>query len=366
LIKRKRRQITIMVSKFIKANVKYPEQDVIAEFGGDTLDLGVVVKARAVQRLSIPVENLLEHVLVVGSTGSGKTRTVAKILRELSMKANHVISVVLDWHGEYSELLREFTYISPYEAPVTLTPEDHEAFIDLLSDTLELSPPQAFVLKQVIEHVGDKIDSIEALIDVLENFEDQSGWMRESRLALLRKLAPLTNSKYSRLVQFSSTTQRFNCLIENAKSSTIIVGLAEIHNTVVRRIYSAMVIRSISEKAFSNSLDKRALIVIEEAQNYIDREKPLRMISTMLAEIRKFGVGVVLVSQSPSKLLEDAMINTNTKIIHSIKSSIDLDVVNKVLYLPFEYQKIIPYLDVGEAVVYTRGLKKPVIVKVEW
>jgi len=305
-------------------------------------------------------------VLVVGSTGSGKTHTVAKILRELSVKANHVISVVLDWHGEYSKLLREFTYISPYEVPVTLTPEDHEAFIELLSDTLELSPPQAFVLKQALERAGARIDSIESLMDVLENFEDQSGWMRESRLALLRKLAPLRNSRYSRLVQFDNSTRCFNSLIENAKSSTIVLSLAEIHNTVVRRIYSAMVIRSVSEKAFSNLLDKRVLLVIEEAQNYIDREKPLRMISAMLAEIRKFGVGVVLVSQSPSKLLEDAMINTNTKIIHSIKSSTDLDVVNRVLYLPFDYQKIIPYLDVGEAVVYTRGLKKPVIVKIEW
>jgi len=363
---RKRRQTTIIVPKFIKATVKYPEQDVIAEFSGDALDLGVVVKARARQRLGIPVENLLEHALVVGSTGSGKTHTVAKILRELSTKVDHVISVVLDWHGEYSKLLEEFTYISPHEAPVTLTPEDHESFLDLLSDTLELSPPQAFVLKQVIERSGGRIDSVETLIDALEEFEDQSGWMRESRLALLRKLAPLKNSKYSRLVQFDSSIQRFNFLIENARSSTIVVGLAEIHNTLVRRIYSAMVIRSISENALSNSLERRVLLVIEEAQNYIDREKPLRMISTMLAEIRKFGVGVILVSQSPSKLLEDAMINTNTKIVHSIKSSVDLDVVNKVLYLPFEYQRIIPYLDVGEAVVYTRGLKKPVIVKIEW
>jgi len=360
-MKKKQKKIFITVPDFIKATVKYPEQDVIARFNSVILELGFAIKSKTPCRVGIPLSNLFEHVLVTGSTGSGKTYTVAKILRELENRADDVIAVVLDWHGEYCGLVNG-AYISPYQAPVDLVSSDYSSLVELLSDVLDLTPPQSFILEKVMLHRNGKLKDIESLIHALEDYEDQSGWMRESRLALLRKLSPLGNSKYSKLFRINISGDEQEREVFNR--SILILGLSEIESIVVRRIYSALWIRKIFGKALTRSINKKLVLVIEEAHNYVDREKPLKLISTMLAEVRKFGVGLILVSQSPSKLLEDVMINTNTKIIHSIKSSIDLDIISRVLYLPPEYQRIIPYLDVGEAIVYTRGLKKPLIIRV--
>ncbi|MCC6043538.1 MAG: ATP-binding protein, partial [Desulfurococcaceae archaeon] len=84
-----------------------------------------------------------------------------------------------------------------------------------------------------------------------------------------------------------------------------------------------------------------------------------------LREFRKFGVGLVIISQSLTQLVEDASVNTNTKIIHSVKSKQDLEVVEKTLYLDQELLETLPYIEPGEAVYSTPSLKKPVLVKIE-
>jgi DNA helicase HerA-like ATPase len=76
-------------------------------------------------------------------------------------------------------------------------------------------------------------------------------------------------------------------------------------------------------------------------------------------------VGLVILAQSISQLVEDALANTNTKIIHSIKSKQDLEVVEKAIYIDYSFLSLIPYLEVGEAVYTTIGLKKPVLIRVE-
>lgn len=59
------------------------------------------------------------------------------------------------------------------------------------------------------------------------------------------------------------------------------------------------------------------------------------------------------------------MKNTGTKIIHSIRSSIDIDVISKIMKLSHEYEKLLPVLDPGEAIFYNPSYKYPVIIKVE-
>ncbi len=342
---------------FIKTIVKYPEQRLIASNSGEHIEIGYLVKSVIPVRIGIPVNNLWEHVFITGSTGSGKTCTVARIINGVIERDYPFKVFVFDWHGEYTGLLKNYIYVDPYEYRVDLNIEETYWFIDLLYDVLELTPSQAYVLEKVFrkKRIGDLVE----LVNAIESFDDEAGWMRESRLALLRKLSPLIRSGYIDL--FTNGSEWFNTV----DKGVFIVDVSRITSYVVRRIYTAILLKKVFSQAIANGLENNVILVIEEAQNLLDRERPVKIVSSMLAEVRKFGIGLIIVSQSPSRLLEDVMINTNTKIIHSIKSSIDLEIVNKVLYLPMEYQKIIPYLDVGEAILYTRGFKKPVIIRID-
>lgn len=356
----KRGGVSPFITCFARVTVNYPEQDVLLRSSSRVIELGYAIKSRTSARVGIPLENLFEHALVAGSTGSGKTYTVSKIVNEIASKKYSLGTIVFDWHGEYRSLVEGYSYVDPYDHPIDLF-SDLYSLVDLLVDALELTPSQAYLLEKILRQFSRRVDSLSSLVNVVDSYSDESNWMRESRLSLLRKLSLLSRDNYEELFSGERSANPF--FVEKS-DNVYILDVSRIRDVLVRRIYTALTLKKVLSYSVNSPSRRGLLIVLEEAQNVVDRERPLKLISSMLAEVRKFSVGLVIVSQSPFKLLEDVMINTNTKIVHSVKSSIDLEIISRVLYLPSEYQKLLPYLDVGEAILYTRGLKKPVLVKV--
>ena len=302
---------------------------------------------------------MFQHVLVVGSTGSGKTYTVSRIVSKAVKRDNELRSVIVfDWHGEYTGLLDVYEYIDPWDLPVNIIGSDIYETVDLISDVLELTHPQSFMVEKILSR--EKISNIHELYRILESLEDVASWMRESRLSLLRKLSPIVRDAYIDLFKGDR-----NNYVNLAGRSVMIIDVSKIKDPLIRRIYIAFYLKKLFSVALERMLTGRLLIVVEEAYNLLNRDKPIRLISRMLAEVRKFGIGLIIVTQSPSTVVEDVMINTNTKIIHSLKSSCDIDLINKTLYLTEEFRQIIPYLDVGEAIIYSRSYKKPLLIKVK-
>jgi DNA helicase HerA-like ATPase len=301
-------------------------------------------------------KELTRHTLILGSTGSGKTHTAAKLLE----RAEGYSRLVLDWHGEYSSLLDHATIINPYSAPIGLDIGDTYETVELFTEALELTSPQSYILSRVIE--SRRIDDIDELVRILEGLTDESSWMRESRLALIRKITPLARSGYRNLFrQESDIVDKFS----TGSNGILIMDVSRIKDPLVRRVYSLMLLKTIFTKAISKKIRGRLLVCIEEAQNLLSRMNPASLIVRMLGEIRKFGVGLIIVSQSPTSIDEAAMKNTNTKIIHAVTSSQDLEELEKSIFMPRDTLRLLPYLEVGEAVLYSRHYKKPVIVRVE-
>lgn len=349
----------------MKPTIKYPRQEYLARFSGETIDIGEVINSKIPVRARIQVNTLTHHTLVVGSTGSGKTHTVSIIVNELIRKTSKYRVLIIDWHGEYMKLINKAEYFEPKRVPLNIIEQNNiYDFIELLQDSLSLTLPQVFILEKIFENKNHMINSIYDLKNILEDIEDEGSWFRESRLSLLRKISPLTRDSLREI--FGSSRDK---LVEyiNTYENPIIIDASRIQDPYIRRIYVSILLKKIFREAIKRRIGShnKLLVVLEEAQNVLGRNNYIGIITRMLSEIRKFGIGLVIVSQSPSQLVDEAMLNTNTKIIHSIKSLNDLEVVSKSLYLPLNIEKIIPYLDVGEAVLYTRGLKKPVIIKVK-
>ncbi|ADI32646.1 ATP-binding protein [Staphylothermus hellenicus] len=349
----------------MKPIIKYPRQEYLARFSGETIDIGEVINSKIPVKASIQVDTLTHHTLVVGSTGSGKTHTVSIIVNELVRKTSKYKVLIIDWHGEYMKLINRAEYLEPRRMPLNIIEHNNiYEFIELLQDSLGLTPPQVYILEKIFENKKYMINNIYDLRNVLENIEDQGSWFRESRLSLLRKISPLTRDGLREV--FDAYKDKIIDYI-NICENPIIIDASRIQDPYIRRIYVSILLKKIFKEAVKRKVWSRnkLLVVLEEAHNVLGRNNYIGIVARMLSEIRKFGVGLVIVSQSPSQLVDEAMLNTNTKIIHSIKSLNDLEVISKSLYLPLNIEKIIPYLDVGEAVLYTRGLKKPVIIKVK-
>ena len=108
------------------------------------------------------------------------------------------------------------------------------------------------------------------------------------------------------------------------------------------------------------------LTVIEEAHRLLARptggsnpdqaqakERAAAEFANTLAENRKYGEGMVIAEQIPVKLVEDAIKNTNLKIMHRLTAEEDRQYVGRSMGLDESQERFVSRLQTGEALVYS-------------
>lgn len=304
--------------------------------------------------------SLFRHILIAGTTGSGKSYTASLIAKRVA-EILKIPTVILDWHGEYPGLLSDYGVIDPFGTPLQLFTNDPKD-LAVISSVLELTSSQEYLLEKITKRVElSKLKTIETFLDYLEGVPDESSWMRESKLALHRKLSLLARESYGSLFKLHDPIR--NAIHELKCNSPCVVDLGGINDVSVRRLYAAFLVKRLVDSYIQAK--RPVLVVVEEAQNYLLRNQAIRPMCEMLREVRKFNIGFILISQSIQQLAEDAITNTNTKIIHAVKSKSDLELIEKSLYIDQSLLSTLPYVDPGEAVYSTPTLKKAMLIKVE-
>ncbi len=124
-----------------------------------------------------------------------------------------------------------------------------------------------------------------------------------------------------------------------------------------------------SVEASYPALSEPVLVVVEEAHIFApqgEKKGTVRILSRIAREGRKFGVGLGLVSQRPSRLSEDVLSQTNTKVIMRIVNPPkDQDYVLKASeQLSGELMSDIAGLGKGEAVIVGQAISLPALVKI--
>lgn len=115
--------------------------------------------------------------------------------------------------------------------------------------------------------------------------------------------------------------------------------------------------------------DLRHMIIIEEAHNILSKAKERRqggetVMETTLRMIRKFGQGVIVIDQEPSKVSESMKANTNTKITFTLGNGKDIQDISRSMELTKEQTRYLDTLKVGQAMVKIKGrIDKPILVK---
>lgn len=75
------------------------------------------------------------------------------------------------------------------------------------------------------------------------------------------------------------------------------------------------------------------------------------MFSQMLSEIRAYGEGCIVVDQVPTRLIPDAVKNTNLKVVHRLTAEDDIRAVSTSMRLRPDQEGVIGALQPGEAIV---------------
>jgi hypothetical protein len=151
-----------------------------------------------------------------------------------------------------------------------------------------------------------------------------------------------------------------------------IIALAGYTGDFQATIYS-LVANSIFEARVQENLKMPVLLLLEEAHNFVPsransiaEQHSINVTKQIAQEGRKFGVGLILISQRPSRLDETTLAMCNSYIIMRMVNPADQSFVRKVIEsLGEEEVKMLPDLENGEAILSGQLTSFPVLVKIK-
>ena len=320
-----------------------------------------------VGEVRIPCEAFLRHAVIVGSTGSGKTNTACNIAVELSRCPKSRV-VVVDWHGEYSDVLEGVTSINivvpSRDTPVPLPCSSVSEVLGILEEVLSLTPPQVYILQKVIENTGCDI-SLNELYDIIESTPVEARWMVESKFSLLRKLSLIALDEHVGMFSF-----RNNVMLSLLREGYVnIVDLSGIHSIDIKRLATISLVRVLEHIKRSASSTHghhdNTFVIVEEAHNMMT-DAGRQFFERLFSEVRKLRMGILLITQSPLVLGHRIITNANIRIVHSLKAKDDIELMGRSMVLSKELINSIPRLDVGTAIVDSPTFSNPKLVRIPY
>lgn len=366
------------------------------------------------------------HAVVVGSTGSGKSWTVAKIL-EKSSQLKSVNSIIFDIHGEYkplntlgnTTLLRvagpvdntdneEIIYL-PYWL---LSYEETEAM--MLDRTDQNAPNQARILFDlIIKYKKQRLEE-DKKQDILNNFTIDSPVpypldrvleeLDEKDTEMVQgsgprgKQGPLYG-KLTRFVQRLKSKQsdkRLNFLFNknsalqeydwleklveklmdfNNQKGNKIIDFSEVPSYILPLITGLVTRLIFSVQQWTNE-DKRHPIALfcDEAHLYIPantssssvEEKGLHNFQRVAKEGRKYGVSLVVISQRPADVSKTVLSQCGNFISMRLSNPDDQNVIRRLFPDSLgNFADLLPTLDIGESLIVGDACLLPSRVKID-
>jgi hypothetical protein len=366
-------------------NVFKADKDLIIEALGlekDGVYIGLIEDSDI--RVNLDVNSLVQkHCCILAKTGSGKSYTAGVIIEELLER--DVPLFIIDPHGEYAamternddseelEKMKRFG-ISPrgYKNKIRIYVPPNSPFLDRADGILKLdglnltaeeiieltgitSSTQQALLYQAIKNLKGKDYSIENIIDEVETIK------HNAKYGLLGNLEKILDSGL-----FSRDATPIDVLLQRGKAIVLDMrGVPPEHQDLI--------VSRVCGKLFD--MRKRdevppGMIVIEEAHNFIPERGFGRAVSTpvlrtIASEGRKFGLGLLVISQRPARVDKNVVSQCNTQIILRITNPNDLTAIKKgVEGLTAETVDEIKRLPPGTALVVSPELEKPIIVSI--
>lgn len=151
-----------------------------------------------------------------------------------------------------------------------------------------------------------------------------------------------------------------------------VVSLAGYTSDFQATIYS-IIADDLFEARVKGDLRLPVLLLLEEAHNFAPgrantpaEQRAITTTKQIAQEGRKFGVGLILISQRPSRLDETTLSQCNSYIIMRMVNPADQNFVRKVIEsLGEDDAQMLPDLDVGEALLSGQLINFPVLVRIK-
>lgn len=381
-----------------------------AQNSGAKIELGKIFHMHNEEELpvNLSAKSLCSHTFITGSTGSGKSNTVYRILDNLPSEVNYL--VIEPAKGEYKNVfgkkakvygtnpsLTELLKINPFSFPKEIHVLEHiDRLIEIFNVCWPMYAAMPAVLKDAVEksyedagwnltsstnaysknlypEFSDVARNIKSIIDSSEYDAENKGAYKGSLLTRLKSLTNGLNGLIFNRDEISS---------EELFDKNVIVDLSRVGSAETKSLIMGVLVLKLQEYRMSNAnsmnSELKHITVLEEAHNLLKRTsteqssesanligKSVEMLTNAIAEMRTYGEGFIIADQAPA-LLDMAVIrNTNTKIIMRLPDQGDRELVGKAANLNDDQIIELAKLPCGVAAVYQNEWVEPVLCKVD-
>lgn len=361
----------------------------------------------------IPISQLSRHSLLSGINGTGKTNTVQSILNEIGKLPFLVIEPAkteyVDWAIQYNNdhpdtpidiyipgckkyktgFVPKQLKLNPFEL-VWLDKEQEPnvlSHIDRLKSTFAAAFPMYDILPVLMEDLiytvyqnkstdwltqepvfgstlPPTLNSMSVSVDkVIANRQYEERIERNMKACLHTRIDSLKRGWKGEMLNTVHSTP-WNELFQKP----CIINLSYVGDDVDKSFFMALILQFLYEYCTAlaetqridfNDNSCRHLTIIEEAHRVmakcdnqeLPQYKSAMMFSNMLSEIRAYGEGMLLVDQVPTRLIPDAIKNTNLKITHRLVAEDDCKAIGEAMGLNDDQRKVISKLLTGQCIV---------------
>jgi len=353
--------------------------------------------------VKIDVNALFRHLAILASTGAGKSNTIAVISSRLAEIGGTVL--IFDYHTEYRYSdIRKIHIIDPFINPLKLSVSEFARLINIRRTSAYV---QYRLLRKSLERFKAKVNSGEINKVEINNdknifnkkFEEivrevakseHSGTTNEddegdadysgkgkgnsnnkkSADEVIDKVQEFVDS-YSDIINFLA-----NSVVENIRKGMVnIVDIGSLADESASDAVISHYLRTIlqSRKDHKNgkngALEFPIFTVIEEAHVFLSKNEDTltkHWASKIAREGRKFGVGLIIVSQRPKGLDENILSQMINKIILKIVEPSDQRyVLESSDNLSEDLISSLSSLDVGESLIVGNLTRIPLMVKID-
>jgi hypothetical protein len=314
------------------------------------------------------------HLAILALTGAGKSNTVAVLVDNI-VKTLRGTVLIIDMHNEYEGIGgNRFNKIYPKVNPIELSLWEFYRFLHLDAKATKQRMYFRMAYKEAkTTELKRPENFLKTIKTLLEGYYSKPKVQqdRNSIADLLNKFEELLD-RYENRVFDITTPSDLRKVVKPGHVNVLMLG--NVDEEAADAIASHYIRRLLEDRKKARNNGEKGypvpvLIVIEEAHILIPKKYNTLtkdVASRIAREGRKFGVGLCLVSQRPKNIDEDALSQTNNKIILKLVEPNDQRYVQSSSEtLSDELLELLPSLNVGEAIVLGLMTPLPALVKIE-
>ncbi|WP_292484803.1 ATP-binding protein [Methanohalobium sp.] len=335
--------------------------------------------------VNLSVNSLVQrHCSILAKTGSGKSYTAGVVLEELL--DNNVPLLIIDPHSEYASLkdpgsekqedLDKYN-ISPkgYGSDITIYTPANKAINPVADEAFRLNGnnltvkeltsifPESYtsthvgILYEAVQKLRSEMDTytIDDIIFEVGNDKSKAKWNVINLLESVRDSEIL-----------STTPTPIEDLLQKGKAS--VIDLKGVSPDLQRMIVAELCSSLFEARKMDNV--PPGMLVIEEAHNFapekgFSKSPSSEVLRNIASEGRKFGLGMMVISQRPARVDKNVLSQCGTQIIMKVTNPNDLKSISKGLEGVNSYvEDELIRLPQGVSMLVSTDIEKPVLVDI--